>query len=346
MQQPDLTLIVAAYNSAVYLERFFASLKAQTYQGFNVVFVDDASTDGTYSLAQQYGSFLGARLRMVQNECNGGLVATRNAGLDYAAQEPTEYLSFLDADDWFDADYVLDLYTMARATDADLCVAGIVRYNEATKRTLATEMVNMPRIMVENSRDCAELAFINPCSYAKFFKTEAVGSLRFRDIARSEDTCYLFDALPHIKRVAFTNAAHYYYSVHPSSLSASFNETMLHSMHAVFADMAQTFNEGEHADYKDMFEAAVFVRSSVGGVLRAVSAGAAPLALAGQECAWLDTTFPGWHTNPYLTGRAHTGLPQQAGIVACAGLYKIGAFPLAVQAYQAFVKLFDREVRV
>ena len=342
-----VTLIAAAYNATAYLERFFASLNAQTCSDFRLVFVDDCSTDGTYELAARLGEGLGTRFQLIRHQQHAGLVGVRNTGLDYAAAHPSTYVSFLDVDDWFDPEYLEDLLSCAVDTKADLVVAGIRRVDEEAKRVLAHEMVHIPHCFYADSSTCDELAFINPCSYAKLYRFEAVRDVRFKSIARSEDTCYLFEALPQLKRVAFTNRALYSYCVHEDSLSGSFSEATHESMHQVFAHMLAGYGGEEHAAYRQMFEVQVFIRSSVGGLLRRSWAGERAQNVACEERAWLDCAMPSWRTNPYLArGGVRASSWKRRALKVCAFLYKVNAAPLFVHAYNLRMRITGTDVRV
>ena len=92
-----VTTIVPAYNAERYLAEALESLREQTYQDFEVVIVDDGSTDGTVEVAN---AFLDERTRLIRKE-NGGCASARNAGLKEARGH---YISFLDADDYWSAD--------------------------------------------------------------------------------------------------------------------------------------------------------------------------------------------------------------------------------------------------
>ena len=349
----DTSIVVPAYNVEAFLERFFESVLRQSYQGFRLVFIDDASTDATDAYAQGLGSLLGERFIFLQNEKRMGLSGARNRGLDWVAQHPTEYLSFLDADDWMEDTYLEDLHTRAEETAVGLCVAGVVRSDATTGRTLVTEMHRMPRQVFQDAAACRELAFINPCSYAKLFRFRAVRDMRFRPILRSEDTCYLFDTLPRLRSLAFTNNALYHYCVQEESLSSAVNEEVYASMHEQFASMMPLFECEPYAAYRDLFETQVFIRSSIGGVMRLSENSVKGLnTLAREERDWLDATMPSWRTNPYLskTGRrlSRTGrlLSRQAALSFAATLYKQGLFSYLVYAYRLYQRVFKREVRV
>jgi glycosyltransferase involved in cell wall biosynthesis len=89
MSEPLVSVIVAAYNGERFLHETLESVFAQDYEPFEVVFVDDGSTDGTGEIAQSFP------VRYLRQE-NKGLPAARNAGLAVASGE---LVAFLDDDD-------------------------------------------------------------------------------------------------------------------------------------------------------------------------------------------------------------------------------------------------------
>ncbi|MBQ9068848.1 MAG: glycosyltransferase family 2 protein [Eggerthellaceae bacterium] len=347
-QRLDTSIVVPAYNVEGFLGEFFACVAAQSYRGFRIVFVDDCSTDGTRSVASRYGESLGGRFVLLDTGAHVGLSEARNRGIEWVEAHPTDYLSFLDADDLFDAEYMEDLHSRAVATKADLVVAGVVRTDGYSGHVYAVEMLHCPDEVFDRACECDELAFANPCSYAKLYRLSAVEGVRFRPILRSEDTCYLFEALARIRGVAFTNHAHYRYRTRDQSLTARMGQAQHLSMHEHFAQMLPLFEQEPHVQYRDQFETQVFIRSSIGGVIRRVRKGEARAsALARKERDWLDAAMPRWRSNSFLTfgGRKSPSVKQFA-VKACAALYKVGLFPLFVGAYAAFSRVFGREVRL
>lgn len=343
----DIGIVVPAFNVAGYVRAFFDCLKEQTYQGFHLVVVDDCSFDETYDLCVHEGSWLGSRLTVLRNKRNLGPGQTRNRGLDVLCLDPPTYVTFLDVDDWFEPAYLEDLHRAAVDFAADLSIAGIVRFEDKSDRVLVTEMVSYPPQLFEDSSQVDELASINTCPYAKLFRFEPIRHVRFRAMRRSEDTCWLFEALPHLKTVKFTNNALYHYRVRPTSLSGSMNEGAYYDMHREFAGHPCLFGSEIFAPYREMFECQVFIRSSIGGVTRlAFNNMARTFFLAREERTWLDECMPTWRTNKYLSrGRWRSKNKKQAALKLCAYLYKCHAFPLFVFAYYVVSQVFGREVR-
>jgi len=90
---PRVSVVIPAYNAAWCLRRAINSVLQQDYRGFELIVVDDGSTDETASIADSYGR----RLRLIRKS-NGGLSSARNAGIKNAQGG---YVAFLDADDWW-----------------------------------------------------------------------------------------------------------------------------------------------------------------------------------------------------------------------------------------------------
>jgi hypothetical protein len=110
-----VSVVVTLYNKAQYLKRCLQSICAQTFSGFELIVVDDGSTDAGEQIARTFGD---ARIRLIQQQ-NAGPGAARNRGL---AEAQGEYVAFLDADDEWLPDYLsraviaLDTHPTAAST--------------------------------------------------------------------------------------------------------------------------------------------------------------------------------------------------------------------------------------
>ena len=100
-----VSVIIPAYNSEAYLERALDSVIAQTYGNFEVIVVNDGSSDRTQAIAARYSKD-DSRIRLF-NKANGGVSSARNVGLKEAAGD---YFAFLDADDFWLSDHLASLF--------------------------------------------------------------------------------------------------------------------------------------------------------------------------------------------------------------------------------------------
>lgn len=93
MSFPRVSVVIPAYNREPYVGQAIASVLAQTFGDFELVVIDDGSTDGTRDVVHSFGD---QRIRLLCLESNGGIARARNAGVDAARGN---YLAFLDSDD-------------------------------------------------------------------------------------------------------------------------------------------------------------------------------------------------------------------------------------------------------
>ena len=92
---PDVTAIVCCYNAEATIAGTLQSLLGQTHQSLRILVIDDASTDGSVSVAQSLGA-TDSRIKLLRNDSNKGIAATRMRGLKEAE---TDLVFFLDSDD-------------------------------------------------------------------------------------------------------------------------------------------------------------------------------------------------------------------------------------------------------
>ena len=127
LDAPEVSVVMPAYNVEAYIDECFESLRAQTFGDFEVILVNDGSTDGTARRCREWAE-RDPRVRFLDQE-NRGVSAARNRGIDEARGT---YLAFVDPDDWLDPRYLQRLHERAIDTGADFVECDIWRYNNRT----------------------------------------------------------------------------------------------------------------------------------------------------------------------------------------------------------------------
>lgn len=119
--KPLISVIIPVYNAEKYLRRCYRSLARQTFQNFEILFVDDFSTDRSVEILPQIAA-KDPRVHIIRNRENLGQGRSRDAGVANAAGE---YLFFLDADDYLVPQALAELQATAREEHADIVVFGM-----------------------------------------------------------------------------------------------------------------------------------------------------------------------------------------------------------------------------
>ena len=120
MAGPHISLITPVYNTLEYLSACVDSILAQTFPDFELILVDDGSTDGSETLCDNYAA-RDPRV-VVIHQANQRQAAARNHGLDAARGQ---YIAFADSDDEVAPDYLEKLYLATVDTNADVSVCGV-----------------------------------------------------------------------------------------------------------------------------------------------------------------------------------------------------------------------------
>lgn len=131
---PLISIVVLAYNIEQYVGKCLESLTRQESNDFEVIVINDGSTDSTIEIINQYAN--DSRLR-VFNKSNGGINSARNCGLDRARGS---YIIIFDGDDWVEPDSVSILSAAIKANPStDLFVCDFYASENGLKRLVRTE---------------------------------------------------------------------------------------------------------------------------------------------------------------------------------------------------------------
>lgn len=117
---PMVSIIVPVYNVETYLAACVESIYAQTFTDYELLLIDDASTDSSGKLADEFAR-CDPRARVIHLQKNGGLGSARNRGV---GESIGKYLTFIDSDDWVKPGYLSSLVTVAETSHADVVRMG------------------------------------------------------------------------------------------------------------------------------------------------------------------------------------------------------------------------------
>lgn len=142
-----VSVVVAVYNAERYLPQTLDSICAQTLRDIEIILVDDGSVDGSVKILEEY-SAKDSRIRILyQTKTSDGAALARNMGIEEARGE---YVSILDADDFFEPDMLEKAYRKAKDTGAEIIIYDGDVYDEAIGARRETGMILRKEFLPEN----------------------------------------------------------------------------------------------------------------------------------------------------------------------------------------------------
>ncbi len=130
-RSPEISVILPVYNVGEYLDVCMESLEEQTFRDFEILLINDGSTDDSPERCRSWAAKDG-RIRFI-DKSNEGVAPSRNLGVRLARGK---YLAFVDPDDWLDPTYLEKLYTRLEETGADFAECDLWRYDNRTGKKI------------------------------------------------------------------------------------------------------------------------------------------------------------------------------------------------------------------
>lgn len=205
MVRTIVSVIIPCYNAQENLAQCIDSICHQTLEQIQIICVDDGSADSTWEILQDYQA-KDPRILAIRQQ-NAGAGAARNKGLEQATGE---YLSFLDADDFFEPDMLEKAVAAAEKWQAEFVVFRADRYYPGKNRyedmPWAVRNSDLPPYMPFSYRQLTGNVFLSFVGWAwdKLYRRSFVEkhSLRFQEQRTTNDMLFVFSALICAKRIA------------------------------------------------------------------------------------------------------------------------------------------------
>ena len=217
-----LSVVIPVYNIEDYIGKCLDSVLAQTYQNYEVIIVDDGSTDGTAGVCDEYAQ-KDERIRVIHKK-NEGVSATRNLGLKLVTGD---YITFIDSDDFVDKLYLEVLYKSLTENDADIASGNFASFNEErqtflffTTEETYFEKVYSPQEWLDQENNPRHNLFLTVIfTPFKLYKRELWEDIEYPVGRVREDDAIIHKLYLRCQRISFVNSAIYFYSQHEDSLS-------------------------------------------------------------------------------------------------------------------------------
>ncbi len=212
-----ISVIVPAYKVEKYLARCIDSILDQTFTDFELILVDDGSPDNCGKICDEYAE-KDSRIHVIHKE-NGGLSDARNAGIDWAFKHSnSEWITFIDSDDWIHPKYLESLYNAVKETGCEISICG---YEETTGDNPIVDECRLQSVIVNTEDFFCEHNVNAVIACAKLYKKELFREIRYPVGKLHEDEFTTYKMLFQYENCAFVNQPLYFYFQNTESITKS-----------------------------------------------------------------------------------------------------------------------------
>jgi len=227
---PLISVIIPVYNGAAFLPACLDALLAQTYPEYEIILMNDGSTDHTPEICCAYAQ-KDSRIHYHKQE-NHGLAATRNLGI---RASKGSYISFVDADDWVEPTYLAYLLTLLQTAHCAV---------SACNHWIDRGSKSQPRFAVSDSQISLtpQEAFFNllydrspdVSAWGKLYQREVLDGIQYPESRLFEDTYRIAEVLLAAGSLVYGGKPQYHYRIQTDSLSRGrFSQSKLDYLSAV-----------------------------------------------------------------------------------------------------------------
>ncbi|MCI9584123.1 MAG: glycosyltransferase family 2 protein [Clostridium sp.] len=248
----QISVILPVYQAERTLKRAVESVRSQTFEEWELIIVNDGSTDASEAIARRY-SKLDTRIHLLSQTKNQGPSKCRNLGIRKAKGK---YITFLDADDWISKNELKSAYRAAEKEKADIVVWGIRQEIEGMNSY--ARLYSAQKVLDDREEILEEISILDRdkiFSYVwnKLYLKERMEHDPFEDTMLNEDFLFNMKVFPKCRRLVVIQKAMYHYVQNAgATLSTGFKPYYFSAMKKRFEEMLNVYNHAEvSADAKN-----------------------------------------------------------------------------------------------
>lgn len=283
----EVTVIIPCFNCARWIGRCLNALEQQTYRDFEVICIDDCSTDDTYEILCRYMKKVHFPLLIVRNLVNCGPAISRNTGIKRASGR---LLSFCDSDDWYDRTYLEEMHSTLTAEDADLVMC---EYRKVYEHNNRVSDVHYLKDYSGNKEDL--LAYSKAAMWLLMFKKELARDLDIPNLLNGEDIAYVPCIESRAQKISIVKKVLYNYYIRQGSVSKSTSSSVYISLLEAFEFIKQNYINAD----LEVIEYLGIKTILYGAVLNACKSGENKNQII-EIIYSFEKLYPTWANNKYL----------------------------------------------
>lgn len=300
-KKPKLSIVIPAYNSEKYIGRCINSVLCSTFSNFEIVIVDDGSTDKT---AQIINSYRDERVRVFHQK-NQGVARARNFGIKNSRGK---YIMFIDNDDYIDKTYLYSYIRAIEKNDSDIVVGGYERVDTSGKILVKVTL---------KEDQWSKYRLVAP--WAKIYKLDFLKKnyIEFLDSNIGEDIYFNIRAMVLSKKVSILKNCGYKWFYNEASISNTIHKKISSDLNFSYL-LDRCWNDvGKDIILKNDFLIFFFIKTVCWYVYYIAKQNNIDDVLSERKktFAWLDTHIPKWKSKVRLKFPAGESIKTRLGIL-------------------------------
>lgn len=243
-----ISIIIPNYNNGEHIVKCLDSIAAQTYRKWEVIFVDDVSSDNSVEILRDYQKkHPKLAITLIQNEENHGAGYNRNLGLQSATYD---FISFIDSDDYIEENFLESLYESMKAQKSEVAMCDLfIRYPKDSSEKDIRSVACEGKVCLENIINTGHVA--SPCN--KLFQKSMLLQYPFPEGIMNEDIATVVAILMNAKKISYTPDTYYNYVQHTGSVqNANLSSKRFDIFKSLDVLKERVDFEGNNKDYWDM----------------------------------------------------------------------------------------------
>lgn len=293
---PKTSIVVPVYNVEQYVEKCANSILAQTDPDFELLLVDDGSTDASGTICDRIAG-KDARVRVI-HQPNAGLGGARNTGIEAANGE---WLLFVDSDDWLEPEILQKARETGERTGADLVMFAFRSVDELGKQ-IQVFREELPKDTALTVTEHREIYLTAPCAWNKLYRAALFreSAVRYPPRVWYEDIRTTLKLFLAAKTAVFLDDIGYNYLLREGSITKNLNADRNVEILEAFDDILSYFKaQGMFQEYREELCYLTLYHAYLTASVRVLRIDRKHPLLP-RFAEYLEHEFPDWRKNRYL----------------------------------------------
>lgn len=230
-----VSIIIPVYNASKYIKNCLNSILAQTMSDYEIILIDDNSTDHSYDIMYTYAKNYPKIIKLIHNDQNSGPGKSRNIGVSLA---DGEYISFIDSDDYIAKDMIEKMYLGCKENGSQIARVNLKKMYKGIDLSYIGRNINFTEDQVIIPKKQPEyISKETPACINKLFNHEFIKDKKFPEDLKWEDLPYTIPLLVKADTITSITSTNYFYNINPSGTTCSDTRRLSPKILDIFTDV-------------------------------------------------------------------------------------------------------------